>query len=77
VSNVVNLTPRGQVDTDTPSSGPAELWSIEETSTYLRIPVGTLYQWRHRRMGPPAFKVGRHLRYDPAGVRAWVMSQAA
>ena len=76
MSNVVNLTPRGQSE-NAPLAGPAELWSIEETSAYLRIPVGTLYQWRHRRMGPPAFKVGRHLRYDPAAVRAWVTSQAA
>ncbi len=76
MSNVVNLTPRGQSDSAS-ATGPAELWLIEETSTYLRIPVGTLYQWRHRRMGPPAFKVGRSLRYDPAEVRAWVTSQAA
>jgi Helix-turn-helix domain len=58
-------------------SGPHELWSIRDTAAFLRVPVGTLYQWRHRRIGPPAFKVGRHLRYDPAMVRAWVMSQAA
>jgi hypothetical protein len=77
VSNVVNLASRGHSDSGAPAVGPAELWSIEEASAYLRIPIGTLYQWRHRRMGPPAFKVGRHLRYDPAGVRAWVMSQAA
>jgi hypothetical protein len=77
VSNVVNFTQRGQVDTSVPAPGPVELWSIEETSAYLKKPIGTLYQWRHRRMGPPAFKVGRDLRYDPAEVRAWVVSQAA
>ena len=76
MSNVVNFPPRSQ-SVNAPAGGPVELWSIEETSAYLRIPVGTLYQWRHRRMGPAAFKVGRHLRYDPAAVRAWVMSQAA
>ncbi len=53
------------------------LWSIERTSKYLGIPVGTLYQWRHRRTGPPALKIGRHLRYDPADVYAWVKGQAA
>jgi len=58
-------------------SGPAELWSIQDTAEFLRVPIGTLYQWRHRRLGPPAFKVGRHLRYDPAVVRAWVMGQVA
>jgi len=46
-------------------------WTIHDVAAYLRIPVGTLYQWRHRRTGPPAVKVGRHLRYDPDHVRAW------
>ncbi|MET8310061.1 helix-turn-helix domain-containing protein [Micromonospora sp. NPDC005173] len=54
-----------------------DLWSISDTAAFLRIPVGTLYQWRHRRTGPRAFKVGRHLRYDPATVRAWLEDQAA
>ena len=56
---------------------PDELWLIEDAAAFLRVPVGTLYQWRHRRIGPPAFKIGRHLRYDPAAVRAWVAEQAA
>ncbi|MBF5032406.1 helix-turn-helix domain-containing protein [Micromonospora sp. ANENR4] len=54
-----------------------ELWSIDEVSAFLRVPVGTLYQWRHRRIGPRAAKVGRHLRYNPADVRAWLEEQAA
>jgi excisionase family DNA binding protein len=58
-------------------SAPEELWSIQDAAAYLRVPVGTLYQWRHRRTGPPAFKLGRHLRYDPAAVRSWVSDQAA
>jgi predicted DNA-binding transcriptional regulator AlpA len=53
------------------------LWTIEDVATYLRVPVQTLYQWRHKSMGPPSKKCGRHLRYDPAAVRAWVMSDAA
>ena len=52
-----------------------ELWSIEDVARFLRIPVGTLYQWRHRHKGPRASKVGRHLRYDPAEVRAWFADQ--
>jgi hypothetical protein len=51
------------------------LWGVEEVSAFLRVPVPTLYQWRHRRLGPRAFKVGRHLRYDPADVRVWLLSQ--
>jgi excisionase family DNA binding protein len=54
-----------------------DLWTIERTAQYLGIPVGTLYQWRHRRKGPPAAKVGRHLRYDPDDVRDWFRGRVA
>ncbi|MBX7269252.1 helix-turn-helix domain-containing protein [Micromonospora sp. Llam7] len=52
------------------------LWTIEDVSAFLRIEVNTLYQWRSRRTGPRAFKVGRHLRYDPSDVRSWLTDQA-
>ncbi|MBN1174690.1 MAG: helix-turn-helix domain-containing protein [Micromonosporaceae bacterium] len=51
------------------------LWTIDEAAAFLRVPSATLYQWRHRRTGPLAAKVGRHLRYDPAKVRAWLSEQ--
>ncbi|WP_127501208.1 helix-turn-helix transcriptional regulator [Actinoplanes solisilvae] len=54
-----------------------DLWSIERTAQYLGIPVATLYQWRHRRTGPPGRRVGRYIRYDPAEVRDWYYRQAA
>ncbi|WP_420711383.1 MULTISPECIES: helix-turn-helix transcriptional regulator [Streptomyces] len=37
--------------------------------------VETVYQWRRKRIGPRGFRVGRHLRYDPEDVRAWVKSR--
>ena len=43
-----------------------------DVAELLGIPVETLYQWRRKRTGPPAFRVGRHLRYDPARLREWV-----
>lgn len=52
------------------------LWTAEDVSTFLGIPVSTLYQWRYRRSGPKASRVGRHLRYNPADVRAWLAKQA-
>ena len=51
------------------------LWTVEDVSTFLGVPVSTLYQWRHRRIGPRAAKVGRHLRYDPAEVRSWLLER--
>lgn len=40
----------------------------------LGVPVETVYQWRRKDTGPRGFRVGRHLRYDPEDVRAWVAS---
>lgn len=51
------------------------LWEIEQVADYLGVPVQTLYAWRKRHYGPPAGRVGRHLRYDPAAVRAWFYAQ--
>ncbi|APU12430.1 MULTISPECIES: helix-turn-helix domain-containing protein [Actinoalloteichus] len=47
------------------------LWTVEDVSAYLGIPVKTLYQWNWRGEGPPVRKIGRHLRYDPTKVCAW------
>ncbi|GAA1857240.1 helix-turn-helix domain-containing protein [Asanoa iriomotensis] len=52
-------------------------WTAEDVATYLRVPVETLYTWRKRRYGPRAARVGRHLRYDPDDVRAWLREQVA
>ncbi|WP_280407993.1 helix-turn-helix transcriptional regulator [Nocardia brasiliensis] len=47
------------------------LWTVEETSYFLGVPVKTLYQWKWTGEGPPVKKVGRHLRYSPKLVRKW------
>lgn len=39
--------------------------------------VETVYTWRKKRTGPPGFRVGKHVRYDPAAVRAWAEQQMA
>ncbi|WP_338696602.1 helix-turn-helix domain-containing protein [Streptomyces sp. Q6] len=46
-----------------------------DVADLLGVPVETIYQWRRKRTGPKGFRVGRHLRYDPADVHAWVMTQ--
>ncbi|MDA1362534.1 helix-turn-helix domain-containing protein [Glycomyces luteolus] len=48
------------------------LWSIDQVAAYLKVPVQTLRAWRKHRTGPPAARIGKHLRYDPAHVRSWV-----
>ena len=51
------------------------LWTPAALSRYLGIPVATLYQWRQRDEGPPAIRLGKHLRYRPEAVREWLRSQ--
>ncbi len=52
------------------------LLSPEEVARFLGVPVKTLYQWRYKGLGPQAFRVGRHLRYRPADVEAWLLGHA-
>jgi hypothetical protein len=54
---------------------PQELWTIQQVSNFLRVPVGSLYQWRHKGYGPPAWRVGKQLRYDAAAVRRWLVEE--
>ncbi len=53
----------------------SRLVTIEELSDYLQVPVKTLYDWRHRGLGPPGLRVGRHVRYRQADVDAWLESR--
>ncbi|MEW2192551.1 helix-turn-helix transcriptional regulator [Streptomyces microflavus] len=46
----------------------------EDLTTLLSVPLETLYAWRKKRTGPPGFRIGKHLRYDPAAVHAWISS---
>ena len=60
-----------------PRQAMERLLSADEVAEFLGIPVATLYQWRHKGCGPDAYRVGRHLRYDPASLRAWLQEQLA
>lgn len=51
------------------------LWSVDEVSDYLGLAVATLYGWRCRGYGPPAYRLGNKVRYRPDEVRAWVEAQ--
>ncbi len=44
-------------------------------SSYLGIPVATLYKWRQQGAGPPAVWLGKHIRYRPEAVKDWLKSQ--
>ena len=51
------------------------LLNVEDLPEYLGVPVATLYAWRHRRLGPPGFRVGKHLRYRRLDVEDWISSR--
>ena len=48
-----------------------QLLTVEELAEYLEVPA-TVYAWRHRRQGPPGFRVGRHLRFRWSDVERWI-----
>lgn len=48
-----------------------KLWTVDDVSEFLSVPVKTLYQWRTTGYGPPARRIGKHLRYKPDDVRTW------
>jgi excisionase family DNA binding protein len=48
------------------------LLSVAEVASYLGVPVKTLYQWRHKGVGPRAMRVGRHLRYRRSELDRWL-----
>lgn len=52
------------------------LLSPDELADYLKVPVKTIYNWRTKREGPRAVKVGRHVRYRQSEIDAWLDRQA-
>lgn len=49
----------------------------EDIAEMFGVPKETVYAWRKKRTGPPGFRVGKHIRYDPAAVHAWAAQQMA
>ncbi|GAA2820570.1 hypothetical protein GCM10010441_51160 [Kitasatospora paracochleata] len=55
---------------------PQRYLTPEDVASLFGLPsVETVYQWRRKRTGPPGFRVGRHLRFDPNAVAQWVADQ--
>lgn len=48
------------------------LITTAELAAFLSLPPKTLRQWRYLGVGPKAFRIGRHLRYEPSEVRRWL-----
>ncbi|NSC21364.1 helix-turn-helix domain-containing protein [Streptomyces albus subsp. chlorinus] len=59
------------------TSLPDRYLTPQDVADLLSVPLETVYRWRKHRTGPPGFRVGKHVRYDPAAVQAWVTEQTA
>ncbi|MGW3646193.1 helix-turn-helix transcriptional regulator [Streptomyces sp. NPDC000878] len=49
--------------------------TLPKASEYLGISPNTLYVWRHRRQGPPSFRMGRRVMYRITALDTWVRAQ--
>ena len=51
------------------------LLTPDDVAELLGVPRATLYSWRYRGAGPPAIRVGRHLRYRWSDLDQWLDDQ--
>ncbi|MFF1868021.1 helix-turn-helix domain-containing protein [Kitasatospora herbaricolor] len=51
---------------------PDRYFTPDDIAEIFDVPLETVYQWRRKRTGPPGFRIGKHVRYDPAEVGAYV-----
>lgn len=54
---------------------PAALLTPRDVATRLAVTIGTLVDWRFRRVGPPYVKVGKLVRYPADALAAWIASR--
>lgn len=53
-----------------------QLVDQDEVALFIGCSVRTLEVWRHKKIGPPFFRVGgRFIRYDLDKVKAWSTSK--
>jgi excisionase family DNA binding protein len=53
-----------------------ELLTVQQLAELLKVPVGTVYRWRHLGVGPRGIRVGRHVRYRRSDVDAFLDANA-
>ncbi|MFP8964167.1 helix-turn-helix domain-containing protein [Streptomyces nanhaiensis] len=55
----------------------AAFLTVKDAAEYLGLSPHTLYVWRHRRQGPPSFRMGRRGRvvYRRDALETWIREQ--
>jgi excisionase family DNA binding protein len=59
----------------TPERALTQLLTTRELADLLQVPAKTIYTWRYKGQGPPGVVLGRHLRFRPEDVAAWLEAQ--
>ncbi len=54
----------------------SRLMTLPEVAEQLSVPLGTLYAWRTRGLGPRGIRVGKYVRVREADLDAWLEQQA-
>ena len=52
-----------------------DLLSPQDLAHICKVPLPTVYRWNHTGDGPKALHIGRHVRYRPEDVDAWLAEQ--
>ena len=60
-----------------PLSSHDEILTTADVAEITKVPVTTLKDWRHDRLGPRSFKLGRLVRYRRSDVDQWLAEQYA
>lgn len=55
-----------------PNGEDGNLLTVRQVASMLNIPAQTIYTWRYEGIGPPGFKVGRHLRFRREDIETWL-----
>ncbi|WP_019056439.1 helix-turn-helix domain-containing protein [Streptomyces prunicolor] len=56
---------------------PDRYLTADDIAVIFKVPKETVYQWRRKHTGPPGFRIGKYIRYDPAAVHAYVTERMA
>ena len=56
---------------------PDRYLTADDIAVIFEVPKETVYQWRRKHTGPPGFRIGKYIRYDPAAVHAYVTERMA
>ena len=56
-------------------AGLQPLIDLETLATYLGVPVATVYDWRGRHLGPPAYRIGKRLMFAVPDIEAWLQQR--